>query len=382
MPSGRKACPANARAIFAAGTGAFVAAGGITADDKGVKTQRFVKDLITAGTWYKGNQAHDVPVERLNHWADTFAAMSKAGVKVPLPLGHTNDADKNRGYVADMFVRDNADGKPTLYMAADLIGEDAIALANRVEVSINAEPELKAGDGKTFSDCLTHVALVTDPVVNGQGPFVKLAASRGGGTVEVPVFRMSQESNMDWKALATALGLDPTVLDDKTWFAACLAAAQADATETPEPAMAAARAELKTATDALAAARSEIAALKAGKAPEVDPDVLDDAADTTASKIDLRLSRIGKAACDKLKTMLCGTPDARPSLALSRKAAKAAGLPDTLANQVLDVIDAITPCPKTGPQSGPQTFSRQVPGEGPAREDKDIDARAKGAYGR
>lgn len=373
MPSGRKACPANARAIFAAGTGAFVAAGGVTADDKGVKTQRFVKDLITAGTWYKGNQAHDVPVERLNHWADTFAAMSKAGVKVPLPLGHTNDADKNRGYVADMFVRDNADGKPTLYMAADLIGEDAIALANRVEVSINAEPELKAGDGKTFSDCLTHVALVTDPVVNGQGPFVKLAASRGGGTVEVPVFRMSQESTMNWQPLATALGLDPSKLTDETWLDACTTAAKPAGT---------AAADLATANTALTAARSEIAALKAGKAPEVDSDVLDDAADTTASKIDLRLSRIGKAACDKLKTMLCGTPDARPSLALSRKAAKAAGLPDTLANQVLDVIDAITPCPKTGPQSGPQTFSRQVPGEGPAREDKDIDARAKGAYGR
>ena len=99
-----KSKPAQPPAVFVGGVAPFSAAGAVVKGDDGVARRRFVKDLIPAGTWYKGDTAHEVPASRLHHWADTFNKMTAAGVKVPLPLGHTTDADKNRGYALQWFA--------------------------------------------------------------------------------------------------------------------------------------------------------------------------------------------------------------------------------------------------------------------------------------
>ncbi|MCC6320315.1 MAG: hypothetical protein IT438_02635 [Phycisphaerales bacterium] len=349
-------------AVFVGGVAAFSAASAAVKSEDGVVRRRFVKDLIRAGTWYKGDTAHQVPRERLDHWAATFGKMTEAGVKVPLPLGHTTDPERNRGYAVGMFV-DDTDGTPTLKAEVELIGDDALSLANRTEVSICAEPKLKAGNGAEFTDAITHIALVTDPVIPKQGGFIPLplAASRGGGTVDAPCFTMaqfSQESNMDWKALASALGINAEGLDDKTGPEAVLAAIKKlkGGDEEHAQAMAASRKEVET-------ANARIKALEAGKAPEVPADVLDMSADATAARIDTLTPKIGPEAVKRFKGLLCGEAGKRNPLCLSRTAATAAGLPDSISKLVIDALGEVVAGPATGGKAGTQAFSRNVPGD-------------------
>jgi hypothetical protein len=132
--------------------------------------------LIRAGKYVKKSQGLEFEVGKstLKHWADTFAAMLANGVDVTVPIGHTTDAEANRGYVRDMY----ADGD-SLYGIIELVGEDAIDMAGRVNVSINSPPEFTDGKGNTYYRPITHVALTTNPVVPGLKGFEAIAASNG-----------------------------------------------------------------------------------------------------------------------------------------------------------------------------------------------------------
>lgn len=198
--------------------GSLALAGAVRTDENGVKIQRFSKDLIRAGDWVKAStgQRFKIDAKWMNDRVAEFGRMKANGVRVPVPAGHTNDPESNRGYLEDLWV----DGD-TLMGAIDLIGEKAIALASTCEVSIYVPEKITDGKGNEYTQPIEHVALVTDPVISGQQKFVPIAASRGGSVNNVPVCRLSMgDSTMKWQDLCAALGISAEGLDDTTGPAA------------------------------------------------------------------------------------------------------------------------------------------------------------------
>ncbi len=180
---------------------------GTTRAEGGQPVRRFRKELIRVGQFTKEatDQKFEVSLAHLNHWAETFGRMRAAGVKVPVPAGHTADPERNRGYLIDCF----RDGD-RLIGILDLIGQDGIALAGRSDVSIYAEPSWKDGAGNTYEWPILHVALVTDPVIPGLAGFEPLAASLKG---QKPVVLMLENQAMPDVAVTTPTSSAPAGSD-------------------------------------------------------------------------------------------------------------------------------------------------------------------------
>ncbi len=364
MAKSPKSTPAST--IYKGGALSFRAAGAITTGDDGQPRRRFVKDLIREGEWHKGSQVHTVTPDRLDRWAATFGKMADKGIMVPMPVSHTNDPTANRGRICSMFVDKDDKGRATLYGECEFIGEDAMALAGRTQVSIATEPDFHAGDGSKFEDAIVHVALVTDPVVPGQGGFVKLTASRGG-VVNAPVFRLTEDKPMDFKKLSAELGIDPATMTDENAEGLMLSAIGVLKTN------AAKAAEQATTITSLQASLAE-----KSKTVEVDPDAMEMAVESVHTRFDALISagKLTPAARTDLELALCGTDKARPAMCLSRKAATAAGLTAPIADAVLKALDKN--CPKLlGEKALSQglTLARQTPDRSSNEADPAVVAR-------
>ncbi len=156
----------------------------------GQPSRKFRKELIRTGNYVKPSAGLAFSVDRsaLDHWVETFSTMRANGVDVTVPVGHTTDAEANRGYVRDLF----RDGD-SLVGIIELVGEDAIRLAGRSDVSIYSPPEYTDGKGNRYVRPITHVALVTNPVVPGLKGFEALAASFGDAGSQDPIVLVFQE---------------------------------------------------------------------------------------------------------------------------------------------------------------------------------------------
>lgn len=383
MPTARKDANAGLPArVIACGALDASYSGGMGKDAHGVPVQSFAKDLIRAGKWYKAStgQAFTLTEADLDAMAATFNRMSTAGVLVPLPVGHTNDPEKNRGYVRGMWREGD-----TLFGRLELIGDDAIKLASRVEVSVCVVPEITAGDGTKFTHAIEHVALVTDPVINGQGRFVPIAASRGAETQQVPVYRLSTtESNYmeSLKAIAAALGIEPAEMDEKALTEAINAKIGAMKTE-----MEASKGKATEAEAKIAASRAEVESIKLSKGlPTANLDALEAKAETITLKLSAlqEKGKIGAVSRKRIEALVLGAEGKRPALMLSREVATAAGMARPLADEIIDILaenDGVV----TGSQTGPQTLAlgRNTPGgDNATTVDPNLSARAKAAYGK
>lgn len=157
------------------------------------RARLFVKEIVRAGEYVKGDVKFVITVDTLKHWALTFASMKKNGVRVPIPVGHdgASDPEKNRGWVDSMYVSGDA-----LVMIAEAADEEAAKAFMRSDVSVYSPEEFQDGQGRQYRRPITHVALCSDPVVPGLGRFIPLAASLNEG-----------KPKMDWKKLAADIGI-------------------------------------------------------------------------------------------------------------------------------------------------------------------------------
>jgi len=181
-----------------------------------VPSQRFRKDVIRLGTYVKSSEGltFEVSERTLENWVAQFNRMAAHGVRVPIPATHQDtsweasardgDPRNNMGWVDRLFIENDA-----LMMDCTLFGEDAIQAASRSDVSINSPPVFMDGIGRTYMRPITHVAMVTDPVVPGLGEFVPLAASLNSQDRSPMMLEFL-------KQLAGALGLDPAAISDET----------------------------------------------------------------------------------------------------------------------------------------------------------------------
>lgn len=344
-------------------SGALLLAGAIRTDANGAKIQRFSKDLIRAGDWVKAStdQRFKIDAEWMAGRVAEFGRMKAAGVRVPVPVGHTNDPEANRGYLEELWV----DGD-TLMGAIDLIGDKAIALASTCEVSIYVPEKITDGKGNEYVQPIEHVALVTDPVISGQKKFIPIAASRGGPTVKVPVCRLSKgDSTMKWQDLCAALGLSTEGLDDTSGPAAVLKKLEELTSQNKNLSK-----EAADAKTALAASRNK---------PEPDPVVLRLARENREMKLD-RLVEAGKitpAVRAKLAGCFIGENDANLKLSLDADG-------DGRFCAMVEALGENDPV-KLKEQTASQSFAlnRQTPGDGKSDADiaeqarKDAEARNK-----
>lgn len=179
-------------------------AAGVLPDGRAFR--RFIKDILAVGNYKHpvDGWAWDVTPQRLQKLSETFATMQANGVDVEITRDHSGKAEDILGYVVGMFTLDDK-----LYAEMEFRGDDAISLAGVVRnVSIEVDPKMKDGNGRSYGEAITAVSLVKAPVYSGQGEFI--AASRK--PVAVLKFSQNGESGMKiedlLKALGTAMGVE------------------------------------------------------------------------------------------------------------------------------------------------------------------------------
>ncbi len=204
-----------------AGQGEAVESSVELADQDGVPRKMFIKDLIHNGNFKHQATGQLIPVSgpRLNHWAKTYNEMANVGLSVGLPL-HTHKGE-NGGWVRGMWV----DGS-RLMGKLEAIGQDAITAVARNKVSIKIVPAMASGEGHQFSDAIQHVAIVPDPVINGQGEAIAASQSSGcNGIVPICIMPASEDnpkqgnSEMEIGKLLAAMmaaGIDLSIKADET----------------------------------------------------------------------------------------------------------------------------------------------------------------------
>lgn len=158
---------------------------------------KFTKKIMRPGTYEVsdkngGTRRVFISGDRLKKWAETFKSMTTNGLRIPAPWRHDpkavplrlqadeqdTDAFKNAGWWEKVWV-DESDN--TLYGELNVPRqEDASKVGTTVtEVSPLAMSRWTDGNGDSYEEALTHIALVTHPIVTGQDNFVpeELAAA-------------------------------------------------------------------------------------------------------------------------------------------------------------------------------------------------------------
>lgn len=143
----------------------------------------FRKELIYEGSFVKkvpGKEAQHFTVDeaKLNHWEHTGNRMVRNGVKVPVPVKHTDEPERNRARVLRYEVGVNDKGKNALYGVMRFRDHDAAKLAASTDVSIFVpEDSFTDGLGNKYTYAIKHVALTDYPVIPGLSDFKAIAAS-------------------------------------------------------------------------------------------------------------------------------------------------------------------------------------------------------------
>lgn len=171
----------------------------------GAFTGKYRKELIRKGEYHKSsnNQDFEITPLHLTHWVDTYKEMTKNGIKIPVPSTHekAGNPDYNNGWITDMFV----DGDSLIGICELTAPTEAELdkLAKVSDVSINSPEQFV--DSKTqqvYKMPIDHVALCTDPVIQGLDSFFKIAASKG------------KDNMLDFGKLKTALKLSADITEE------------------------------------------------------------------------------------------------------------------------------------------------------------------------
>jgi len=145
--------------------------------------QKFWKELIREGRWTNPRAAFTLQVDRgrLERWKQNFDQMLDAGIKVPLPWGHSYDPRDNAGFVEELELRDDGPTGPGLWGLLNIPNDDDAARLGKTvsAVSVSINPSFVDGSGRDWGEVIEHVALTNYPVVTDQGEFIHAATEEG-----------------------------------------------------------------------------------------------------------------------------------------------------------------------------------------------------------
>lgn len=149
---------------------------------------KFKKKVLEPGTYHSPDGVLVITKDRIKHWADSFKEMKNARINVPTPWGHQKlgasyedreylESKFNAGFIEDLNVNDDGELIAVLDIPRE---EDANKVGTIVrEVSPQIETKWKDGKGREWDDVITHLALVTKPVVPEQDNFESLPPQGG-----------------------------------------------------------------------------------------------------------------------------------------------------------------------------------------------------------
>ncbi len=301
--------------------------------DKVKGVPRFRKDILHKGVYT--HPVHgwklDITDERLNRMIAAFDAMKAKGVDVELVTDHSSKAEAIHGYV-DAMRRANGSIEADIRVTSET-GPDLVTTVKNVSVGI--ERDYSDGKGNSFGEAISHIAIVQQPVVPGQQPFVPL--SRSGTEVETPVLMLQntgEGNTMDLEQIRELLGAG----DDLT---------AENAFDRIKEHMGRLEAEKKEAQTELVKAQGDLqtakaASLKNVKPVDVDPDTLEDLAETAEDRLAelVKNGNVTPAVSQDLSTLLIGNEGSRNAICLSRKAN---GGSEPLARKVIKILDKNNP---------------------------------------
>jgi hypothetical protein len=153
------------------------------------------KEVLPPGDYHTEDGVLRVTPQRIRHWVEQFKRMKEAGFSVPCPWEHQNGVKPvdqasrlanrvkhNAGWVARFSINDDGMLMALVEVPADLAGD----LRDRVRyVSPEIKDEFVDGDGHTWHDVITHLALTTRPVNHRQKPFGAPVRMSYQGTVRL-----------------------------------------------------------------------------------------------------------------------------------------------------------------------------------------------------
>lgn len=140
---------------------------------------RFKKEIAKSGVYESPDGNVIITPERMQHWQNQFIRMRAAGLKIPAPYGHQSKANPdeaefleskyNTGFIEELQL----DEKGVLHAILEVPRkEDAERIGTTLqECSPQIRNFYKDGKGRIWQDCLTHVAVVTQPVIPDQTNF-------------------------------------------------------------------------------------------------------------------------------------------------------------------------------------------------------------------
>lgn len=346
----------------------------------------FRKDAVRAGRYFVPHAGAwaDIPVERLDHWAQQFQTMAQAGVKTYFTVDHKPGVEARRGEVVNLF----RDGDRLMFdvrIEPDDTESKALILRNP-EVSIEVDPVFTDSRGAKYQDVITAISAVRHPVVTDQQPFIALSVDGGSQTTNAMVLVLSdhgrtQETPMfnadQIKQLRTLIGAKDDIKDDALapMVLEKLTSLGKDATAGTE------------AQKLVASLQGQVAELQkqvqSGKAPEIDSDLLEQQAELIGERLSLLVEKgnITAAVAEEAKALMLGQTGKRPALMLSHKAAVAAGLPQAMHKPILDLLGKLQMGVKAGQKTQAQVLHRDVP-DGTDPDPATIKAMADLAYGK
>lgn len=140
--------------------------------------RRYWKEVLKVGDYIHPTQKFRLSVDRdrITRMADTFRRLHSAGVSSDITVDHSQSARDKYGRLSDAKVEGDS-----LYLLHEFADDEGVKLAERVgETSLEIEPEYVDSHGNKYADAIVANSIVRQPVIPGQSPFVRIAASRSG----------------------------------------------------------------------------------------------------------------------------------------------------------------------------------------------------------
>ncbi len=274
-------------------------------------SRRFIKDAMRVGHYKhpKNKWELDVDTKRLETWASTTKQMLANGVDIEIVVDHSDKAEDIRGYVTDAFVEPDKDGEDTLFLVHEFAEAHTDLPQTVKNVSVLIDPAFVDGEGREYGEAITHSSVTQKPVVAKQGPFIPLSLVSPNSKKQKEGSPMKELL----KKLAAKLGLKEGDLTEENVFEKVSDKLDKDGASLKET---------ETLKAQLTQATEELAKSKKKHAPEIDPDALEDLAESAVQQIEglVASNKIVPAVAASLLTVLVGEDKTkRCSTALSRK---------------------------------------------------------------
>ena len=147
-------------------------------EDANAEGKLYEKELIREGSWVhpqNTNMKLKITLDRLKKWVANF---NKNLFKVPVPKRHSLDPEDNRGWVKELSIKKNDNGKSVLFGKLDITNNKMQTLIDNgdiQDVSVSVAPYMD-NQGKKHGEALQHVALTVIPHIDSQAGFNPISA--------------------------------------------------------------------------------------------------------------------------------------------------------------------------------------------------------------